>query len=173
MLGISQMDKNQAWYDGINKQISMRENQWHFLDKRKWKLPLIRRMSKRVDGFSRECEECQGIKHQLEELCRYLAHKQGIVRQEYKNYQSTIKRITHHLKQKHRLINEKQYVKRFVSTSFVLGLTLILFGYILLCFGNTLLALSITIPALFGRIIFSYAIGHLLDIRAKKQGRVI
>ena len=167
------MDKKQAWYDGINKQISIQENQLGFSNQGKWRFPLLRRLSKRVDGFSRECEECQGIKRQLEELCRYLAHQQGIVRKEYKNYQATIKRISHHLKLKHRLINEKQYIKRFVSVSFIFGLTLILLGYVLLYFGNTLLALSITIPALFGRVIFSYAIGYLLDTRAKKQGRVI
>jgi hypothetical protein len=170
---MSHIDKKQAWYDGINKQISIQKNQWDFLDQRKWKIPLLKRLSKKVDSFSRECDECQRIKHQLESLGWYLAHKQGIVRQEYKNYQSTIKRIVYHLKRKHRLVNDRQYVKRFVATSFVLGLVLILFGYILLHFGITILVLSITIPALFGRIIFSYAIGHLLDIRAKKQGRVI
>jgi hypothetical protein len=167
------MDRKQAWYDGINKQISIQENHLGFSSQRKWRFPLLRRLLKRVDGFSQECEDCQAIKHQLEELCRYRARRQGTVHWDYKNYRANIKRITHHLKRTHRLISEKQYVKRFVSTSFVLGLVLILLGYVLLIFGNTLLALSVTIPALFGRVIFSYTIGKLLDMRAKKQGRVI
>lgn len=167
------MEKNQLWYDGINRQISKQQNKSSFQGQRKWKLPLLKRLSRRVDDFSRECAECQGIKPKVEEVCRYLSYQQGVVRQEFRNYRTTLKDITHHLRQKHKLINEKQYVKRFVFTSFVLGLTLILLGYILLCFGSTILALSITIPTLFGRIIFSYVIGHLLDMRAKKQGRVI
>lgn len=144
-----------------------------FLAQRKWRFPLLKRLAKRVDGLSDKCEECQSMKNQIEGLYQHLAHWQDIVRHEYKNYQAVLKCITLHLKQKHKLVNEKQYTKRLVSASFLLGLLLIVLGCVLLYFGNTLLALSITIPALFIRVIFSYTIGFLLDFRAEKQGRVI
>lgn len=167
------MDRNHAWYKGINKQISVHENQLGSLGKREWNLPLLKRISKRVDDFSKECKECQGIKRQLEEISRHLTLQQGIVKQEFNNYKSSIQKITDHLKNQHKLIGERQYVKRFVLTSFILGVILILLGYILLSFGITVLVLSITIPALFGRMFISYIIGSLLDSRAMKKGRVI
>jgi len=167
------MDKKRDWCEEINKQISMQENQLGFFARRKWRLPLLGRLVKRIDGFSSECKECQRIKYKLEVLCRYLVNHQQIARPEYRSYQTTMRSIVHHLKRKHRLINEKQHIKRLVSVSFLFGLFFILLGVVLLYFGNTLLALSITIPALFIRVIFSYTIGYLLDFRAKRQGRVI
>jgi Flp pilus assembly protein TadB len=167
------MDRNQEWYEGINKQISVHENQLGSLGQREWNLPLLKRISERVDDFSKECKECQGIKRQLEEISRYLVLQQGIVKQEFSKYQSCIQKMTNHLKHQHKLIGEKQYVKRFVLTSFILGVILIILGYILLYFGITVLAMSITIPALFGRMFLSYIIGSLLDSRAMKKGRVI
>jgi len=92
---------------------------------------------------------------------------------EYGNYLTTIKSITKHLKRKHRLVGEKQYVKRFVSIGAAFGLSLVISGYVLINFGITVLVLSITLPALVIRVIFGYAVGYLLDKRAKKQDRVI
>ncbi len=167
------MDKKHDWYEEISKQISMHENQSSFLDRRKLRFPLLRRLVKRVDGFSGECEECQKLKHKFEVLCGYLANHQQIARPEYQSYQATMRSIVYHLKRKHRLVNEKQHIKRLVSASFLFGLFFVMLGYVLLNFGITLLALSITIPALFARVIFSYTIGYLLDFRAKRQSRVI
>jgi hypothetical protein len=92
---------------------------------------------------------------------------------EHRNYLTTIKHITKHLKRKHGLVDEKQYVKRFISIGAAFGLSLVMSGYVLINFGITVLVLSITLPALVIRIVFGYVAGYLLDKRAKKQGRVI
>ena len=169
----SSMDKNHEWVEEITKQISMQENKSGFLNRRKWQLPLLRRLVVRIDDFSGECEECRDIKYKLKSLSRYLANPQQIAWWYSRTCQTTIRSIVHHLRRKHRLVNEKQYTKRFVSTSFLIGLFIIILGHVLISFGNTILALSITIPALFARVIFGYTIGYLLDFRAKRQGRVI
>ncbi len=139
----------------------------------KWKQTLVKRLVNRVEIFSTECRECRSIKENFQYL--YIRHngKSEPTNNFDNNYELLMKQVIHHLKKKHRLVNEKQYVKRLVFASLVFSLILILLGYGLLYFGITLLALSVTIPALFGRVIFSYTVGYLLDLRAKKQGRVI
>jgi hypothetical protein len=92
---------------------------------------------------------------------------------EYGNYLTAIKGITKHLKRKHRLVDEKQYIKRFVSIAAAFGLSLVMSGFVLINFGITVLVLSLTLPALVIRVIFGYAVGYLLDNRARKQDRVI
>ncbi|UCE97806.1 MAG: hypothetical protein JSV74_00255 [Dehalococcoidia bacterium] len=139
----------------------------------KWEQPLIKRLANRVDIFSVECKECRSIKDNFKYICTRHYAESEIINNNDNNYELTTKQIIHHLKKKHRLVIEKQYVRRLVFASLVFGLILILIGYGLLYFGITLLALSVTIPALFGRVIFSYTLGYLLDLRAKKQGRVI
>jgi hypothetical protein len=92
---------------------------------------------------------------------------------EYSNYLTTFKGIVKHLRQRHGLVVEKHYIKRFVSIGAAFGLSLVMFGYVLLSFGITVLVLSITLPALIIRVLLGYIVGYLLDRRAKQQGRVI
>ncbi|HEX79332.1 MAG TPA: magnesium transporter [Dehalococcoidia bacterium] len=167
------MNKEQDWYEKINKHITMLENQSGFLDRKKWHFPLLSRLAKRVDSYSDECQECHRLKYEIEVLCGYHANSQQTTPSNYQSYQTTIKSIVQHLKRKHRLVNEKQNIKRLVSASFLFGLFFIMLGYLLFNFGITLLALSITIPALFIRVIFSCTVGYLLDLRAKRRGLVI
>jgi VIT1/CCC1 family predicted Fe2+/Mn2+ transporter len=93
--------------------------------------------------------------------------------EEYNKYLLVLKSIMKHLKQRHGLVVEKQYIKRFVSIGVAFGLFLVMLGYVLISFGITILVLSITLPALIIRIFLGYIVGYLLDRRAKKQGRVI
>lgn len=167
------MDKERDWYRKISKQITMSESHSSFLDRRKWQFPLLGRLARRVDSFSDECQQCHKLKYKIEVLCGYCANPQQTTRSNYQSYQNTIDNIVQHLRRKHRLVNEKQNIKRLVWASLLFGLFFILLGYLLLNFGITLLALSITIPALFARVIFSCTIGYLLDLRAKRRGLVI
>jgi len=90
----------------------------------------------------------------------------------FRSYQSIIKGISKHLKRTHGLVEERQYVKRYVLIGLTFGLSLVLLCLILLNFGVTLLALNITVLALITRVIFGYIVGNFLDRRARKRGRI-
>ena len=143
------------------------------LSQRRYKLSLFLRVARRVASFSTNCEECRNLQSQISKLSKDLVDSPEITSKEYQNYRTTIRSITKHLRRKHGLVGEKQYVKRFVSIGAAFGLSFVISGYVLINFGITLLALSMTLPALVIRIISGYTVGYFLDKRAKKQGRVI
>ena len=161
------------WYEGISKEIGELKAMLSLLSQRRYKLSLFLRVARRVASFSTNCEECRNLQSQISKLSKDLVGSPEITSKEYQNYRTTIKSITKHLRRKHGLVGEKQYVKRFVSIGAAFGLSLVISGYILINFGITLLALSMTLPALVIRIISGYTVGYLLDKRAKKQDRVI
>jgi hypothetical protein len=161
------------WQEAISKRISELKDQLSPLGQRRYKLSLLIRVTRRVAGFSTDCEECRRLKSQITGLSEDLICSPQMTPEEYGNYLTTIKSITKHLKRKHRLVDEKQYIKRFVSIGAAFGLSLVMSGLVLINFGITVLVLSITLPALVIRVTFGYAVGYLLDKRARKQGRVI
>ena len=167
------MEARDDWYEGISKGISELKDRLSPLGQRRYKLSLFIRLTRRVAGFSTDCEECRSLKSQITELSEDLTYSPQMSSKEYGDYLTTIKSITKHLKRKHRLVDEKQYIKRFVSIGAAFGLSLVMSGYVLINFGITVLVLSITLPALVIRVVFGYVVGYLLDKRAKKQGRVI
>jgi len=167
------MEARDEWYEGISKGISELKDRLNPLGQRRYKLSLFLSITKRVTSFSTDCEECRNLRNQITELSKNLICSQQMTPKEYGNYMTTIKSITKHLKRKHRLVDEKQYVKRFVSIGAAFGLSLVMSGYVLISYGINVLVLSITLPALIMRVISGYAVGFLLDRRAKKQGRVI
>jgi len=157
----------------IASDISKAEDTISLSDQKRYRLPLLLRVTRQVAFFSPECEVCQGLQSQIVSLGEDLASKPLMNRQHLKGYLSIIKGITKHLKRTHGLAEERQYVKRYVLMGLAFGLFLIVLGLILLSFGITLLTLNITIPALFTRVIFGYTIGFFLDRRARKRGRVL
>ncbi|MFC1964108.1 hypothetical protein ACFLV1_01865 [Chloroflexota bacterium] len=161
------------WCESVSREITELKDRLNPLGQRRYKLSLFIRMTRRIADFSTDCEECQVLKSQITEVSEELRYSPQMTPKEYGNYLTTIKSINRHLKRKHRLVDEKQYIKRFVSISAALGLSLVMSGFVLINFGITLLALSVTLPALVIRVICSYAVGYLLDNRARKQGRVI
>jgi hypothetical protein len=131
------------------------------------------RVARRVSAFSTECQECQNLKYQISNLSENLTHSSQEHRKKYRTYLATFKTAIKHLRRKHGLVEDKLYIKRFVSIGIAFGLSFIIAGYVLVDFGITMLTISLTLPALFTRILSGYAFGYLLDRRAKKQGRVI
>ena len=113
------------------------------------------------------------MKPAISRLTRELGETSPLSQQAYQEFKQAIKEATGHLKRRHRLADERHYLKRFVSLSATLSLFPILFGYFLINFGITLLVLSITLPISLLRIAFSSIFGHFLDRLARKQGRVI
>ena len=169
----SPVETRDYWYEAISKGTGELEDRLSPLGQRRYKLSLLIRATGRVADFSTDCEECRSLKSQVAELSEELIHSPQMTPKERRNYLTTIKRITKHLKRKHGLVDEKQYVKRFISIGAAFGLSLVMSGYVLINFGINVLVLSITLPALVIRVMLGYAVGYLLDRRARKQGRVI
>ena len=136
------------------------------------KLPRLLRLADRVAAFSPECEVCRSLQSRISDLGANVAGRRR-ARENSRIYLRAIKGIARHLKRTHRLVEEKQYVKRYVSMGLCFGLSLIVLSLILTSFGITLLALNMAVLALFPRVIFGYTIGSLLDKRSRKRGRVI
>lgn len=167
------MELQKDWYIDVTKEISSIKERLGQRDQRRYKLSLLLRLAERVTNFSADCSECRHLQGQITRLTEDLKYLDQMTPRKYGGYLTTINNITRHLKQKHRLVEARQYTRRFVSFSAAFGVFLIILGYVLLNFGITLLVLSITLPALIGRVIFSYAFGRFLDRRAKKKGRLI
>jgi VIT1/CCC1 family predicted Fe2+/Mn2+ transporter len=169
----SQVELQKDWYRDVAREIGSIEEGLGQRDQRRYKLSLLLRLAQRVTNFSADCSECQHFQGPISRLTEDLKYLHQMTPRKYKGYLTTIKSITRHLKQKHGLIEGRQYTRRFVSLSAAFGVLLIILGYVLLNFGITLLVLSVTLPALVVRVIFSYAFGWFLDRRAKKEDRLI
>jgi hypothetical protein len=167
------METCNEWYEGIHRRIGTLQKRWSPAGWRRYKLSLFMRVARRVADFSTECQECRDFRNKMTDLSEKLTHSPQVTRREYRSYLTTFKKVIKHLRRKHGLVEDKQYIKRFVSIGVAFGLSLIVFGYLLTNIGITLLVFSVTLPALFVRVIFGYAVGYLLDRRAKKQSRVI
>lgn len=167
------MELQEDWYSDVAKEIGSIKDRLGKRDQSRYKLNSLLRLAKRVANFSADCKECQHLQGQIIRLTEDLKYLYQMTPRKYGGYLTTVKNITRHLKQEHRLVEERQYTRRFVSFSTAFGVFLIILGYVLLNFGITLLVLSVTLPALVVRVIFSYAFGLFLDKRAKKKGRLI
>ena len=167
------MDNSDDWIREITTEISKAEEHISPSDQRRYQLPLLLRMARRVAAFSPKCEVCQSLQSQITNLGVNSVYLPRMTGQSLRNYLDVVKGITKHLKRTHGLVEERQYVKRYVFIGLTLGILLVLLGLILLSFGITLLALNITFTALITRVVFSYMVGYFLDRRARKQGRVL
>jgi len=167
------VDSSIEWTKKVAFEISRAEEHFSPSDQRRYRLPLLLRLARRVAAFSTECEVCQSLQSQITSLSANLADLPRMPRQSLKNYLYIIKSIARHLKRTHGLVEERQYVKRYVSIGFTFGSSLVVLSLILLNLGVTLLALNVALLALITRVIFGYTVGYFLDRRARKQGRVL
>ncbi len=167
------VELQEDWYREVAREIGSIEEGLDQRGQKRYKLNLLLRLTKRVASFSADCKECQHWQGEISRLTEDLKCLHQMTPRKYKGYLTTTKSITRHLKQKHGLIEGRQYTRRFVSIGAAIGILLIILGYVLLNFGITLLVLSVTLPALFIRVILSYAFGWFLDRRAKKDDRLI
>ncbi len=161
------------WADRFAGEISGASDHFSLSERKRYKLPLLLSLAQRVAGFSSGCEVCQDMQNQIVSLGTSLADTPQLTGEKLKGYLNIIKGITRHLKRRHGLAEERQYVKRYVLLSTGAGLSLVMLGLALVSFGIVLLSLNITLPALVTRVIFAYTFGHFRDRRARRQGRVI
>ena len=164
---------DEAWCETIEARTRVCRQRLSPREQRQFRLEMLPRLARRVDSFSDECYQCQHLKNELNRISQFLTCQSGLGHEERRQYLSGMAQVTRHLNRKHRLVSERHYVKRFVSMAVALGLGLVGLGYLLLYLGVTLIVLTVALPALVGRIIFSYLVGLFMDRRAKKKGRVI
>ena len=164
---------DETWCETIEARASVCRQRLSPREQRKFRLEILPRLARRVDSFSDECGQCQHLKNELNRISQLLICRSGLTHEERRQYLSGMTQVIRHLNRKHRLVSERHYVKRLVSLAVALGLGLVGLGYLLLYLGVTLIVLTVALPALIGRIIFSYLVGLFMDRRAKKRGRVI
>jgi hypothetical protein len=136
-------------------------------------LPKFLRLVRRVAVFSADCAVCRDLQNQIIGLGSGLVRHPRMTRENLQNYLHIMKATTRHFKKGHGLVEERQYVKRFLWIGLAVGLSTVVFGLILIGFGFTVLTLNVTLPALALRVIFSGTVGLVLDKKAKKSGRVL
>jgi hypothetical protein len=165
---------NKVCYKGISLgTVKDAQNSISYADHQYHPIPIILRLVRRVTTFSAECKVCQGLQNQIIDLGTDLADLPGRTSQSLKGYLSIVKNIIKHLKKAHGLVEERQYIKRYVLIGLTFGLSLVLLSLILLNFGITLLTLNVALMAMVTRIIIGYIIGFFLDRRAKKLDKVL
>jgi hypothetical protein len=164
---------DESWCETIEARTRLCRERLSPKEQRLFRLEILPRLARRVDSFSDECSQCQQLKGELSHISQLLTCQSGLNHGERRQYVDVMTQVTRHLNRKHKLVGEWHYVKRFVSVAVALGLGLVGLGYLLLSLGVTLIVFTIALPALFGRIVFSYLIGLFMDRRAKKRGRVI
>ena len=172
-MGCLAVNNGDDWAGKVASEISKAEKHISPSDQRRYRLPLLLRSARRVAAFSPECEVCQSLQGQIINLSVDLADLPRMTGQSFRDYLEVVKSITRHLKRTHGLVEERQYVKRYVLIGLTFGLSLVLLCLILLNFGVTLLALNVTVLALITRVIFCYTVGYFLDRRARKRGKVL
>jgi hypothetical protein len=159
--------------DELASKISAADSAITLSARKRYRVPLLLRIARRVSVFSAGCEECQDLQAKIISLGADLTHEPRMTRRNFINYLKVLKSIIKHLKRTHGLAEERQYVKRFLLIGLAGGLSVVALGLILLGFGFTLFTLNVMVPALIIRVIFSYTIGYILDKRARRRGKVL
>jgi len=167
------VDTCDDWAVEVSGRIRQAEKRVSPSDRRRYRLPLLLRLIRRVAAYSTECDVCRDLQRQIEALGANLDGAPRMTRRGLRDHLSVIKGITKHLKRSHGLAEERQYVRRYVLVGLTFGLSLIALGLVLVNLGLTVLALNVTLPALATRVVFAYTIGYVRDRRARRHGRVL
>ena len=100
------MDARDDWAEGITSRIHLAEGHVSPSERRRYKLPLLLRLVRRVAAGSTECSVCRDLQGQIEALGANLGGAPGMARQELRGHLSVIKAVTRHLKRGHGLAEE-------------------------------------------------------------------
>lgn len=133
-----------------------------FSDKKlvkKFQLKLLSRITKRVDAFSIECSECQSHKQEISVFASQLSGLPHTPKEQQRDYRKKIQNIIQHLRKKHKLIKQGQYIGTGVAIGVAIGTAL-----------NAALKNGAGIAI---GIAIGLAIGSAQEAKAKKEGRVI
>ena len=154
------MEAGSNWYNRTVKAINFHRDTFSKKEAKKYKLDLLLRLVKRIDGFSSYCGECQTFQQDITRLTEELGNVSLMSKDEQKSYSRTINSMVKHLQKQHKLVNKGQNLGIWMAIGAGIGAAL---GAAL---GN-----PGTGPAI--GIGIGLAIGSYLDKKAKEEGRVI
>ena len=123
-------------------------------------------MAKRVASFSADCVECQIFQGEITKLAEDLGNLVQASKEERKSYFKMINLILKHLQERHKLITEGEKFGIWIGIAIGSGMGII-FGV-----GSDNIGMGMPIGAGIGIAIGS-AIGSYMDVKAKKEGKVI
>jgi hypothetical protein len=121
---------------------------------------MLKRLARRVDAFSADCEECQKYRSDVRQLLGYLKQVPSLSETNARTYVSKGNVIGDHLQKEHRLILKW----RNLNTGLLIG-----FGATaILNFAFRNIVLGFTIGIVIGLVT-----GSLLEYKARKEDRII
>jgi hypothetical protein len=156
------MKARSEWYGHVEKEVGRYRESLSQKDYKKYRLDMLVRVAGRVDDFSATCGECQILKQDITTLLQDLNYVSGMsaAREKRRIYLKKIDNIIKHLKKKHRLVNEGEYMGIWTAMGTAIGVAI----------GAGSENISIGIPI---GVAIGIAVGAYLDRKAKKEDRVI
>jgi hypothetical protein len=154
------MDKK--LFDRLIQDLEELSNEIGDINSKRLNISQLIRVTKRLESFSGECEECEEQLSEIGIRINVLKNKQGQLEKfELKVHQQKVNAILSHLQKKHKLVAEGTYLSIYMSIGMSLGLV---FG--MLIYDNLSMGLSLGMG-------IGVAIGAGLDANAKKKGLTI
>jgi len=158
---IEELEVQGEWYKNIVKAISLYKDSLSENEYKKYKLDLLLRIVKRVDGFSAICGECQLFQPEITGLVQYIGNLARIPDKEArKRHFKAVDTFTKHLQKQHKLVTKWQYLSMWSGIGAGIGIA---FGAAL---DNSGIGTAI------GTVV-GVLIGLAMDAKAKREGRII
>ena len=155
------MQTGNNWLDGIKKQVAPLKGILSDKDYKKFKLDTLLCIAERLTQFSHECGQCHMLQQDVTTLAQNVNNLvYSTDKEKRKAYQKSMSRITGHLQKQHKLVTEGYYTGIMTAMGSAVGVTL---GAAL---GNV--GTGISIGTILGTVI-----GATLDVKARKEGRIL
>jgi len=159
------MEVGSAWYNRVATEIDQYRIRLGEKDFKKYKLDLLVRMAKRVDGFSHTCGECETFKQEITGLVQEMSlliqmpSKEGL-----KNHTKSVNRLLEHLKKVHKLVEKGHYLGMGIGIGMAIGAAL-----------GSAIGAAMDSPGVGTGvgIALGVAVGLYLDRKAREEGRVL
>ncbi|MHC4460602.1 MAG: hypothetical protein ACYS6W_16915 [Planctomycetota bacterium] len=159
------METSDDWQNDIAQEIGGYKDKFSKKDSKKCKLDLLARVTKRVAGFSADCNECRQFQGEITKLVEDLGDLVDASKENRKNHLKVISTIIKHLQKRHKLKRYKLICEgEYTMLGMVMGLV---FGSAI---GAAVGNVAIGIPVGMG---VGMAIGFAMEVKAKKDGKVI
>jgi len=147
------------WYRGIAARIGEHKQKLLPRDVKEYQLDKLLSIARRVDEFAPCDPACQKYRQEIDMMVEELSGA-PLPQARNKVQMWKIGEIISHLKKRHGMVNEGEYLGWWLIYGLILG------GIVGLIIGNTP-------PATMIGLAIGAIVGVILDFRAKKEGRVI